>query len=88
MKNLKAIDDEISKQLKSLKKKKIKPEILLLGQMTYYTLKVNNNELIEEVPNGGSVLKNYRDLIVIQKPLHEAGGVFKIEHETVEVFGR
>jgi F0F1-type ATP synthase gamma subunit len=88
MKSAKNIDAEIEKQIKALKKKKIKPEILLLGQMTYYTLKVNNKELIEAVPNSSGVLRTYKELLVLQKPLHEHGGVFKAEHETVEVFGK
>ena len=88
MKSAKDIEKEIDDQIKRLKKKKVEPEIIILGTMAYYTLKVSNKELVEHVPNSGSYLKEWKGIKMIQQPIYESGGVFKEEHESVEVFGR
>lgn len=88
MKSQKDIDKEIKKQISNLKKKEVVPEILLLGSMSYYTLKVANPKLQEHTPNAGMNLKEYMGLRIVHRPVYESGGIFKAEDESVEVFGR
>ena len=88
IKNNKQIVEEIESQIKALKKKKVKPELLLLGSMAYYTLKVNNADKLIHTANTGQHLVEFMGLKIVHKPVHEAGGIFKSEHDSVEVFGR
>jgi hypothetical protein len=88
MKKVIDIDKEIAEQIKKIKKKGAKPELLLLGDLSYYTLKVENPDKLEVFQNSGPQLTEYKGLRVIKRPVHESGGIFKAEHEAVEVFGR
>lgn len=88
MKKLQDIDREIDSQVKALEKKGVKPAVLIMGSMSYYTLKISlPKEQIEQIDNFGVVLKEYKGLRVIQKPSFEHGGIFKAEQESIEVFG-
>jgi len=88
MKKLKDIEQEIDIQISQLKKKGVNPTVLLMGSMSYYTLKISlPKEQIENIDNFGVVLKEYKGLRVIQKPSFEHGGIFRAEQESVEVFG-
>lgn len=88
IKNEKQIIEEIKTQVKALKKKKVKPELLLLGSMAYYTLKVNNADKLINTANTGKHLQEFMGLKIVHQPIYEAGGIFKSEHDSVEVFGR
>jgi hypothetical protein len=88
MKKLKDIELEIEEKSNKLKQKGVDPKIILMGSMSYYTLKIGlPKQMIENIDNVGVILKEYKGMRVIQKPSFEAGGIFKAEHESVEVFG-
>lgn len=88
MKNFEQIDQEIEQQLKQLKSKGIEPLVLVLGDLSYATLKGGAKELQIHISNEGFVLRKYKGLRVIQDPEFGGPGVYKKEHESVEVLGR
>lgn len=88
MKKLKDIELEIEERTNQLTKKGITPKIIVMGSMSYYTLKIGlPKQMVENIDNVGVILKEYKGMRVIQKPSFEAGGIFKAEQESVEVFG-
>lgn len=88
MKKNKEIVKDIENQIEILEGKNIKPEILLLGDMVYFTLKSHNLKLLEKTSNCGSHLKDFMGLRVITKPIYETGGIYTKDCETVEVLGK
>ncbi len=88
MKNFEQIDQEIEQQLKQLRSKGIEPLVLVLGDLSYTTLKGGAKEMQIHICNEGFVLRKYKGLRVMQDPDFCSPGVYKKEHESVEVLGR
>ena len=88
MKNIDQINSEIDKQLKDLKNMGVEPKVLILGSISYATLKLHNKELQLHLPNEGFVLRMYKGLRVIQDPSFSGPGIYKSNDESVEVLGR
>ena len=88
MKNFEQIDSEIEEQIKNLKKKGIEPIALVMGDLSYTTLKNGAKELQIHISNEGFVLRKYKGLRVIQDPSFGGPGVYRKENESVEVLGR
>ena len=88
MKKVDQINQEIDDQIHELNSRGIKAKILVLGHMSYGCLKSQPGLTLEIVPNDGPHLLIYKDLRVIVDPTCSGPGVFRKEHEKVEVFGR
>jgi hypothetical protein len=88
MKKFEQIDQEIEQQLKQLRSKGIEPLVLVLGHLSYSTLKDGAKELQIHISNEGFVLRKYKGLRVMQDPEFGGPGVYKKENESVEVLGR
>jgi hypothetical protein len=88
MKNFEQIDLEIETQLLSLRSKGIEPMVLVMGDLSYTTLKLSCQEMQVWVTNSGFVLKKYKGLRVIQDPEFGGPGIYRKENESVEVLGK
>lgn len=87
MKSSDLVEFEIETQINSLIKKGIKPEFLLLGDLSYIALVNNCRHKMINIPNHGYILKKYKELDVVVNPEWSQAGEYKKENEFVRVVG-
>jgi hypothetical protein len=85
---IKEILEEIERQKTELSSKGIKPELLLLGDMSYYMLKMYEESELKHFDNSGSYLTEFSGLNVIKKPnLKQGSCIDRFEDFFIKVYG-
>lgn len=87
MKSKEKIEFEIERQIKALLSKGVKPEFILIGSLSYYSLVNNYPQKLVKVSNEGMVLKEFNGLEVILNPNWSKHGLIVAENDFVKVVG-